>query len=101
MPDQADAIARFVEQGGGLVASLDAPLFDEFGDPRPNFALARVLGAVRSEEWSADDLRALPELDEADRGEELELAREWFGALAELYGRCAAGGRVVVVERIF
>ncbi len=41
---QAAAVARFVEQGGGLVASLDASLFDEFGDPRPNFALARVFG---------------------------------------------------------
>ncbi len=41
---QVDAVARFVERGGGLVASLDASLFDEFGDPGPGFALARVLG---------------------------------------------------------
>jgi hypothetical protein len=41
---QADAVAQFVERGGGLVASLDASLFDEFGNPRPNFALARVFG---------------------------------------------------------
>ncbi len=40
---QADAVARFVERGGGLVASLDASLFDESGNPRPNFALARRL----------------------------------------------------------
>ena len=33
-----------MSNGGGLVASLDSSLFDEFGDPRPNFALARVLG---------------------------------------------------------
>jgi hypothetical protein len=41
---QAAAIERFVERGGGLVASLDASLFDESGNPRPNFALARVFG---------------------------------------------------------
>ena len=41
---QAAAIEQFVERGGGLVASLDASLFDEFGNPRPNFALARVFG---------------------------------------------------------
>jgi hypothetical protein len=41
---QAAAVEQFVERGGGLVASLDTSLFDEFGNPRPNFALARVLG---------------------------------------------------------
>ena len=41
---QVAAIERFVRSGGGLVASLDTSLFDEFGDPRPNFALADVLG---------------------------------------------------------
>ena len=40
---QAAAVEQFVERGGGLVASLDTSLFDEFGNPRPNFALARVL----------------------------------------------------------
>ncbi len=33
---QAAAIEQFVERGGGLVASLDTSLFDEFGNPRPN-----------------------------------------------------------------
>jgi len=41
---QLAAVEQFVAVGGGLVASLDASLFDEFGDPRPNFALAEVLG---------------------------------------------------------
>lgn len=49
---QAGAILRFVERGGGLVASLDSSLFNEFGDPRDNFALARVLGV---------DYRGLPD----------------------------------------
>jgi hypothetical protein len=41
---QVTAIEGFVKQGGGLVASLDTSLFDEYGDPRANFALGDVLG---------------------------------------------------------
>jgi hypothetical protein len=41
---QAAAVEKFVQDGGGLVASLDTSLFDEYGDPRKNFALAGVLG---------------------------------------------------------
>ena len=41
---QTAAIEQFVRNGGGLVASLDTSLFDEFGTPRKNFALADVLG---------------------------------------------------------
>jgi len=41
---QAEAVRRFVANGGGLVASLDASLCDEFGDPRADFALADVFG---------------------------------------------------------
>jgi hypothetical protein len=41
---QVAAIERFVAGGGGLVASLDTSLFNEFGNARANFALARVLG---------------------------------------------------------
>ncbi|WP_422931261.1 ThuA domain-containing protein [Singulisphaera sp. PoT] len=41
---QLDAVRKFVKQGGGLVASLDASLFDEYGNPRRNFALADVFG---------------------------------------------------------
>jgi len=41
---QVAAVEQFVASGGGLVASMDTSLFDELGNPRPNFALARVLG---------------------------------------------------------
>ncbi len=41
---QVAAIREFVNTGGGIVASLDASLFDEFGTPRSNFALADVFG---------------------------------------------------------
>ncbi len=42
---QVKAIDEFVKAGGGLVASLDTSLFDEFGNPRNNFALSEVFGA--------------------------------------------------------
>ncbi len=48
---QVAAVREFVRGGGGLVASLDTSLFDEFGTPRNNFALADVFGA---------DYRGLP-----------------------------------------
>ena len=41
---QLDAVRAFVRNGGGLVASLDASLCDEFGDVRNDFGLADVLG---------------------------------------------------------
>ena len=43
---QVDAIREFVRQGGGLVASLDASLCNEFGDPLGNLALADVFGVT-------------------------------------------------------
>ena len=42
---QAKAVAEFVSNGGGLVATQDVSLFDEYGTPRKDFALANVLGA--------------------------------------------------------
>lgn len=41
---QCEAIRKFVANGGGLVASLDASFCDEFGDPRQDFALGDVFG---------------------------------------------------------
>lgn len=41
---QVSAIEKFVRAGGGLVASLDTSLFDEYGTPRATFALGDVLG---------------------------------------------------------
>jgi hypothetical protein len=43
---QAAAVRRFVENGGGLVASMDTSLCNEFGDVREDFALADVLGVT-------------------------------------------------------
>lgn len=41
---QTSAVREFVQNGGGLVASLDTSLFNEYGDPRDNFTLSDVLG---------------------------------------------------------
>lgn len=41
---QAKAIAAFVKNGGGLVATLDTSLCDEMGNPRKDFALADLFG---------------------------------------------------------
>lgn len=42
---QGDAIRRFVKNGGGLVACGEAGLYDEWGQPRPDFALADLFSA--------------------------------------------------------
>ena len=38
------AVRRFVENGGGLVATGASSLYDEWGDPRSDFALADLFG---------------------------------------------------------
>jgi hypothetical protein len=45
---QCASIRRFVERGGGLLASGESSLYDEWGDPRPDFALADLFGAHAS-----------------------------------------------------
>jgi hypothetical protein len=42
---QCAAVRRFVENGGGLVATGPSSLYDEWGDPRADFALADLYGA--------------------------------------------------------
>jgi hypothetical protein len=40
---QCAAIRRFVERGGSLIATGESSLYNEWGDPRPDFALAGLL----------------------------------------------------------
>ncbi len=42
---QCEAIRRFVRQGGALIATGASTLLTEWGDPRPDFALADLFGA--------------------------------------------------------
>ncbi len=61
---QTAAIDKFVRAGGGLVASLDSSLFDEFGTPRKNFSLSDVLGV---------DYRGLPPVAKAEPSKEIDV----------------------------
>jgi hypothetical protein len=42
--EQAAAVRQFVQDGGGLVATGETSLCNEWGEPRANFALADILG---------------------------------------------------------
>jgi hypothetical protein len=42
---QIGAIRKFVQNGGGLLATGETSSFDEWGEPRPDFALADLFGA--------------------------------------------------------
>ncbi len=55
---QCASIRRFVERGGGLIATGVTSLFDEWGDARRDFALADLFGA---------HLAAMPERSWASR----------------------------------
>ena len=41
---QVASVRRFVERGGGLLATGETSRFNEWGDPRPDFALADLFG---------------------------------------------------------
>jgi hypothetical protein len=42
---QCARVRAFVERGGGLIATGESSRYDEWGDPRPDFALADLFGA--------------------------------------------------------
>ena len=47
---QCAAIRAFVEKGGSLFATGDTSLYNEWGDPRPDYALADLFAAHRTSE---------------------------------------------------
>jgi putative glycosyl hydrolase-like family 6 (GHL6) protein len=51
---QCNAVRRFVDRGGSLIATGESTLYDEWGDARPDFLLADLFGA-----HSAGQKRAL------------------------------------------
>lgn len=76
---QAASVRRFVQGGGGLLATGQSSLCDDWGDPRPDFALADLFGAHmptghggRQEEtrrrWAAETLHSYLRLDPELRG---------------------------------
>lgn len=44
-PPQTDAVRHFVAGGGSLIATGETSLYDEYGDPKEDLALADLLGA--------------------------------------------------------
>ena len=60
---QIEAVTRFVNHGGGLLASLDTSLCDEFGTPRPDFGLASVFGASHQGTIQANSSKTKPDID--------------------------------------
>jgi len=64
--------------------------------------LAAYLASVQPERWTVDDLRPLRDAeDDEERHDELAFTREWFPALVELYQRCEANDRVLIIENIY
>jgi hypothetical protein len=58
---QAEAIRRYVDEGGGLVATCETSLFDERGKARPDFALRDLFGTSYAGRPAQSSIR--PELD--------------------------------------
>lgn len=80
---------------GGIVYRPDHCGFNNLDEVR---RLADYLASVDPIRWRADDLALLPDLAAEDRAEELELARDWFIPLRDLYERATAKRQVVVHE---
>lgn len=73
-----------------------------YNDPDDVAHLAAYLASVQPQRWTVDDLRPLSDLvDDEERADELEFAREWFPALVELYQRTHEKQRVLVIENIY
>jgi hypothetical protein len=73
-----------------------------YSDPDDVTRLAAYLAAVVPERWTADDLRPLRDVEDDDeRADELAFVREWFPVLVDLYQRCHAAGRALVIESIY
>jgi hypothetical protein len=52
---QIASVRRFVARGRGLLATGDTSRFNEFGDPRPDFALAELFGARLADSQGANE----------------------------------------------
>jgi hypothetical protein len=73
-----------------------------YNDAADGARLAEYLAAVRPENWKPEDLQGLAGADDEEaRADELELAREWFPALRDLYQQASTAGRVVVLESVW
>jgi len=60
--------------------------------------LAGYLASVDLSRWQFSDLAQLRDIPEDERAEELELAREWFPALRDLFRRADDAKQVIIHE---
>jgi hypothetical protein len=108
-PDRPTSRRRFQSIHQALYGSRDLtfgpvvyrPDCAGLNEPEDVTQLAAALGAAQLLTWNPADLAPLGDLDEADRAEELELAREWFAALVDLYMQTASRGHSLVLEQLF
>lgn len=80
---QIRSIRHFVEQGGGLIASGESSLYDEWGERRPDFALKEIFGVHASGESFGSIKAATPSWEEYDSHTYLRLTPELRG---QVYG---------------
>lgn len=73
---QCASIRRFAERGGSIIASGETSLYDEWGDRRPDFGLADVLGVHASGEHHGGIAVHGKDHDEWGRHSYLRLAPE-------------------------
>ncbi len=68
---QCASIRRFVERGGGLIATGATSLYDEYGDARRDFGLADVFGAhvasMPERRWASQSFHTYLRLAEGQR----------------------------------
>jgi hypothetical protein len=69
-----------------------------FNDRSDVQRLAGYLRSVDPSRWQLSDLHLLRDVPEDERAEELEIARDWFPALRDLYCRADEAKQVIVHE---
>jgi hypothetical protein len=78
--DQVASVRRYVAGGGNLFATGESSLYDEWGDPRPDYALSDIFGAHITEK--------VPALSEDKDGRRyLETLHTYLRILPELRSR--------------
>jgi hypothetical protein len=94
---QAHHGSRDLVFGGGYYRPEQAG----YNGPEDVARLADYLASVEPATWKPADLVPLVDLvNDEDRAEELEYARDWFPALREFYQKAHAGDQVVVCEML-
>jgi hypothetical protein len=77
------------------------PEHSGWNDRKDVARLTDYLESINPHLWTVADLAALGEMDEEERAEELDLVKDWFPALCDLYRRANEHQQVIVCETIF